>query len=192
MKISAVGISLASILALLASGPAQSQQQDRRPGTTKPAPKPQPDRPGRPVRPGAGRPDRPTPLPGPVRPRPPKPNPGNGHRPRPPHHRPKPPIVKPMPPNWSGPHRPGWRPPHWRPIHRPPFHYPPGYHYRRWSVGQVLTGLFLADRYYFNDYNRFGLYRPPYPYRWVRYGPDLILVNSRNGRIYDVIYNAFY
>src|SRR4051794_20537014 len=83
MKISAVGISLASILALLASGPAQSQQQDRRPGTTKPAPKPQPNRPGRPGRPGAGRPHRPTPLPGPGAPAPPKPNPGNGLSPPP-------------------------------------------------------------------------------------------------------------
>jgi Ni/Co efflux regulator RcnB len=33
--------------------------------------------------------------------------------------------------------------------------------------------------------------RPPKGYRWVRYGPDLLLVNVRTGRISDVIYGAF-
>jgi Ni/Co efflux regulator RcnB len=37
-----------------------------------------------------------------------------------------------------------------------------------------------------------GLEGPPYGYRWVRYGPDLLLVNTRTGRIEDAIYGAFY
>ena len=33
---------------------------------------------------------------------------------------------------------------------------------------------------------------PPYGYRWLRYGPDLLLVEIAAGRIVDVIYDAFY
>jgi Ni/Co efflux regulator RcnB len=189
MKISALGISLASILAFILSDPASAAQQDRRPGETRPPqrparPKPALTKPARPQLPGPnrpGRPQRPTPLPGP----------GNPHRPRPPHNRPRPPVHRPRPPHWSGPHRPGWRPPHFRPIHRPPFVYPRGYHYHRWVIGQVLYAAFLSNHYYFNDYAQLGLYPPPPGYRWVRYGPDLLLVQERTGHIYDVIYNAF-
>ena len=34
--------------------------------------------------------------------------------------------------------------------------------------------------------------RPPYGYQWVRFGPDVMLVNIRTGEILDVIHNAFY
>jgi len=37
-----------------------------------------------------------------------------------------------------------------------------------------------------------GLEPPPRGYRWVRYGPDLLLVNIRTRRVADVIYGAFY
>jgi Ni/Co efflux regulator RcnB len=37
-----------------------------------------------------------------------------------------------------------------------------------------------------------GLSGPPYGYRWVRYGPDLLLVEVATGRIVDVIQGAFY
>jgi len=37
-----------------------------------------------------------------------------------------------------------------------------------------------------------GLGPPPHGFVWVRYGPDLLLVNRRTGRIVDVIYGAFY
>ncbi|WP_246263325.1 RcnB family protein [Caulobacter soli] len=92
-----------------------------------------------------------------------------------------------------GPHRPGaGRPPGFRPIHGPSWRYPPGYRYRRWTIGVVLPSLFLAPSYYYEDYWRMGLEGPPWGYRWVRYGPDLLLVETRTGRIEDVIYGAFY
>jgi Ni/Co efflux regulator RcnB len=92
-----------------------------------------------------------------------------------------------------GPHRPGaGRPPSFHPVHRPGWRYPPGYRYRRWTIGVVLPGLFLSSAYYFDDYWRMGLDGPPWGYRWVRYGPDLLLVETRTGRIADVIYGAFY
>ncbi len=56
----------------------------------------------------------------------------------------------------------------------------------------ILPTLFLAPTYYYEDYWRMGLDGPPYGYRWVRYGPDLLLVETRSGRIVDAVYGAFY
>lgn len=73
----------------------------------------------------------------------------------------------------------------------PVFHYPSGYRYRRWTIGLLLPSIFLSSRYYYNDYARLGVGAPPYGYRWVRYGPDLLLVRTRTRRVVDVIYGAF-
>jgi Ni/Co efflux regulator RcnB len=55
----------------------------------------------------------------------------------------------------------------------------------------LLPRLFLSSAYYFDSYARLGLEPPPPGYRWVRYGPDLLLVQNRTRRIVDVIYGAF-
>ena len=135
-----------------------------------PGPNGRPDRPGG-NRPGnGGKPDRPVTLPAPVpgnRPgRPDRPNPGR--------------------PQFS------WRGRYFKPIRGSLFRYPPGYAYRRWSIGAVLPGLFLAAPYYYDDWRTLGIDRPPPGRRWVRYGPDLLLVNLRTRGVEDVIYNAFY
>ncbi|HEX3422952.1 MAG TPA: RcnB family protein [Sphingomicrobium sp.] len=72
------------------------------------------------------------------------------------------------------------------------FHYPRGYSYRRWGIGAILPHIFLSNYYYWNDWSALGLLPPPPGYVWVRYGPDLLLVNRYTGRISDVIYGAFY
>jgi hypothetical protein len=72
------------------------------------------------------------------------------------------------------------------------FRYPEGYGYRRWILGQSLPLLFLSPYYFFNDYSALGLDPPPFGYQWVRYGPDLLLVQIGTGRIVDVVYGAFY
>jgi Ni/Co efflux regulator RcnB len=209
----------ASVIALIAPDIALAQQQPEPPrqGATRPAPgngqamppRPgnggpqiQPPRPGnggpqiQPPRPGTGGPQIQPPRPvGPQPPRPPRPGnggpqiqpprPGNGGT-RPP--RPVRPIVLP-----GRPHRPGaGRPPNFRPIHGPSFRYPHGYRYRRWSIGLILPSLFLTNAYYYNNYASLGVGPPPPGYRWVRYGPDLLLVQRGSGRIADVIYGAFY
>ena len=91
-----------------------------------------------------------------------------------------------------GTYRIGHRPTTFRRIRVSSYRYPSGYSYRRWSVGSTLPRPFLSGSYYFNDYGALGLGAPPPGYVWVRYGPDLVLVNRRNGRIVDVIYGAFY
>ncbi|HEY7899948.1 MAG TPA: RcnB family protein [Caulobacteraceae bacterium] len=107
------------------------------------------------------------------------------------------------------PGKPGHRPPGHRPGYRPGrpgggwgwngrrwhggrWTWPSGYHYRRWTVGGILPALFLAQTYYFADYAQLGFEAPPWGYQWVRYGPDLLLVNIRSGQIMDVEYGVFY
>lgn len=116
-------------------------------------------------------------------------SPAHGGSSRPP--QPRPPSPRPPVPN--GPYRPGGgRPPNFRPVPGPRWRYPPGYNYRRWNPGLILPSIFLSSAYFYDDYWRMGLAGPPYGYRWVRYGPDLLLVEIRTGRIVDVIYGAFY
>ncbi|OYY91878.1 MAG: hypothetical protein B7Y45_02265 [Sphingomonas sp. 28-66-16] len=76
--------------------------------------------------------------------------------------------------------------------HAAPFRYPRGYGHRRWSVGLLLPRIFLGSRYYYSDYRAFGVGTPPYGYRWIRYGSDLLLVKIRTGRIRRVIQGAFH
>lgn len=147
----------------------------RPPSNERPTIQPVPSRPDH-RHDNANRPGRPT-----IQPVPGRPN----HRP-PNAERPGRPSIQPIP------NRPGHRPPNFRPIHRPGFHYPRGYHYRRWSIGLILPSIFLSNYYYFNDWGAVGVYPPPPGYIWVRYGPDLLLVNRYTGRIRDVIYGAFY
>ena len=132
--------------------------------------------------------------------------PQQGNRPQPGFDRPggnRPPQQgnRPTPgqrPNWGG--RPPFggrppgqgRPPGFRPIQGRPFRYPSGYGYRRWGIGAALPLLFLSSAYYFSNYSQCGVYAPPFGYRWVRYGPDLLLVQIGTGYVADAIYGAFY
>ena len=71
------------------------------------------------------------------------------------------------------------------------FRYPRGYSYRAWHRGDVLPRLFIAAPY-FVDYAYLGLPPTPPGTRWVRYGPDALLIDVYNGSVVDVIYDAFY
>ena len=77
-------------------------------------------------------------------------------------------------------------------YHGPAFRYPPGYGYRRWGIGAVLPGLLFSQAYFWDDWRLLGVPAPRPGRRWVRYGPDLLLVNIRTRRIEDVIYGAFF
>lgn len=161
----------------------------------------------------------PPPHPGPHGPPPPhpafKPPPHPGGPPGPPHpgfkppppHGPMggPPPHPPGPPPGLPPHPPGPPPGgphgaqfnyHGHQINRfhPPhaFVYPPGWSYRRWGLGAILPPIFLAPDYHFMDWADLGLPPPPPGDQWVRYGPDLLLVDVSTGQIVDVIYDAFY
>src|SRR5262245_59612729 len=68
-------------------------------------------------------------------------------------------------------------------IQRPAYVYPPGYAYRRWAVGALLPAALIATPFFFLEWQALGLRPPPPGYHWVRYGPDLVLVNDRTRRI---------
>lgn len=77
-------------------------------------------------------------------------------------------------------------------VHVAPFVYPAGWGYRRWAVGGILPPLFLGQAYWYADWAALGLAPPQPGFQWVRYGPDLLLVNLSTGQVVDVIYGAFY
>jgi hypothetical protein len=77
-------------------------------------------------------------------------------------------------------------------VHIAPFIYPRGWGYRRWAIGAVLPALFLAPAYYYSGWAGLGLPPPQPGFQWVRYGPDLLLVNVTTGEVVDSVYGAFY
>jgi hypothetical protein len=77
-------------------------------------------------------------------------------------------------------------------VHLAAFVYPPGWAYRRWAIGAALPALFLTPAYYYGGFAAQGLSPPQPGFQWVRYGPDLLLVNVTTGQVVDAVYGAFY
>ena len=71
------------------------------------------------------------------------------------------------------------------------YYWPRGYGYVRRSVGWVVPGAFLASTYYYSGWATLGLTAPAAGYQWVRYGPDLMLVDIATGQVIDVRYGVF-
>jgi Ni/Co efflux regulator RcnB len=94
------------------------------------------------------------------------------------------------------PPRPGgqfvWRGRNFNRVRAPAFVWPRGFSYRRWSRGAILPSLLFASQFWFNDWGMAGVGAPPPGRRWVRSGPDLLLVNIRTRRIEDVIFDVFW
>jgi Nickel/cobalt transporter regulator len=108
------------------------------------------------------------------------------------------PGGRPPPGAYRGPHPGGppgrfmFRGRPFHPIHVVPFVYPHGWAYRRWVIGATLPALFLAPAYYYAGWAELGLPPPEPGFQWVRYGPDLLLVNVATGQVVDVVNGAFY
>jgi Ni/Co efflux regulator RcnB len=151
-----------------------------------------PSRPGTPGHPGGGRPGQPSRPSQPNRPpRPTPPHAGNPGRPAPhpgrPSYRP-PHFARPLPPRGNQ----FWhRGSYYNRIPGPAFIYPRGWGYRAWTIGAVFPALFLTPAYFYNGYQALGLEVPPPGYAWVRYGPDLVLVDLYNHQVEDVVYGVF-
>ncbi len=68
---------------------------------------------------------------------------------------------------------------------------PQGYRYRPVSVGHRFAPSYYG-RPYWVDHRAYRLAAPRYGYqRWVRYGNDVVLVDTRSGRVARV-YNRFF
>jgi hypothetical protein len=77
-------------------------------------------------------------------------------------------------------------------VHGGPWAWPHGYGYRHWGIGGILPAIFLSSAYFYADYAAFGMGPPPPGFQWVRYGPDLVLVNLATGQITNIVYGVFY
>lgn len=80
---------------------------------------------------------------------------------------------------------------HGRVVHAGVYHHPHGYAYHRWVVGRALPRVYLAPAYYYAGYAALGLMTPPPNYQWIRYGPDLLLVDLGTGNVVDIRYGVF-
>ena len=76
-------------------------------------------------------------------------------------------------------------------VYAPAFAYPPGWTYRRWAVGAVLPAVFLTKPYHYADYAALGLPHPAAGHQWVRYGPDLLMVDTRSGAVLHAAHGVF-
>ena len=68
---------------------------------------------------------------------------------------------------------------------------PRGYRYSQVRVGVNLRPAFYGNRYWINDPYTYRLPRAERGTRWIRYGNDVLLVNTRTGRVLRV-YNRFF
>jgi hypothetical protein len=76
-------------------------------------------------------------------------------------------------------------------VHAAPFAYPSGWEYRRWAVGAALPPVFLTQDYFYPEWAALGLDPPPPGFQWLRYGPDLLLVDVNSGEVAEVVYGVF-
>ncbi|HEX8486177.1 RcnB family protein [Sphingomonas sp.] len=64
---------------------------------------------------------------------------------------------------------------------------PQGYRYRPVAVGYRFAPSYYGRNYWVNDYANYQLARPRFGYqRWIRYGRDVVLVDTRSGRVVQV------
>lgn len=72
------------------------------------------------------------------------------------------------------------------------FYYPRGYVYRAWNVGGFVPRAYWGERYWVGRPVAYGL---PYAVggtRWVRVGPDALLIRTYNGTVLRVVRGIFY
>jgi Ni/Co efflux regulator RcnB len=77
------------------------------------------------------------------------------------------------------------------PFRAGPYRWPNGMSYRRYGIGAYLPLGFIVSAYVLADWIDYGLAPPPPGNEWVRYGPDVLLVDPSTGQIVDGAYSAF-
>ena len=68
---------------------------------------------------------------------------------------------------------------------------PSGYRYRPVTAGYQFQPQYYGNRYWVNNYANYRLPHPGRGLRYIRYGNDVLLVNTRTGRVVRV-YNRFF
>lgn len=88
-----------------------------------------------------------------------------------------------------------WR--NYRNHHRSLFHLgfyfdPFGWNYQRFGIGWRMWPSYYDQSYWLDDPYMYQLPYAPWPYRWVRYYDDAVLVNIFTGQVEDVVYDFFW
>ena len=76
-------------------------------------------------------------------------------------------------------------------IHADRYLFPRDLPYRRFVPGDRLPRWDWIRRYYITDFVVLGLSPPPYGQRWVRYGPDAMLIDPSTGEVMDNVYGVY-
>jgi Ni/Co efflux regulator RcnB len=80
-----------------------------------------------------------------------------------------------------------------RSLFRFGFYYDPfGWSYRPYSIGWRLWPSYYRSSYWLHDAWTYRLPYAPPGYRWIRYYDDVLLVDTWDGRVVDVIRNFFW
>lgn len=69
---------------------------------------------------------------------------------------------------------------------------PWGYTTRLWACGDRLPLSYYGARYVVDDYYNYDLYAPSYATAWVRVGNDVLLIDTDNGEVLDVVASLFW
>ena len=79
-------------------------------------------------------------------------------------------------------------------FHLPHYYAPQGwrYGYRRFSPGLSLSFELFDRSYWIDDAYAYRLPPAQWPYQWVRYYNDALLVDVRSGYVVDTVYDIFY
>jgi len=77
-------------------------------------------------------------------------------------------------------------------FHRPAYVGPRGYRYQVWRPGMRIAPAYYGSRYVIADPWQYRLARPTGAMRWVRYGNDVLLIDTRSGYVRDVIRDFFW
>lgn len=85
-----------------------------------------------------------------------------------------------------------WRRGHRDDFRRPAYVGPRGYAYRPVAVGYRFQPQYYGRNYWVNDYRRYHLAAPGRNQQWVRYGNDVVRVDTRSGRVIAVNRNFFW
>jgi hypothetical protein len=71
------------------------------------------------------------------------------------------------------------------------YRWPGGLPYRLYAVGALLPLSFIAADYIIADWAAYGVPAPVGNAVWLRYGPDLLLVDQQTGQVQDAAYGVF-
>jgi Ni/Co efflux regulator RcnB len=95
--------------------------------------------------------------------------------------------------DWRHDRREDWQ--RWRDSHRDVYRrgtWRAPFAYRSFGIGAVVPRIYWGPQYYVQDWRTYRLPAPGYRwYRYVRHYDDLLLINTRNGRVVRV-YRNFY